>query len=90
MHHGERDASPTLYNEGENMLKALSFAVPGERELTIADIMKRLDKPRAYVTKLLKSGRIRYRREGREHRVTETDFQTYIKNTYPEKTADGP
>ena len=72
------------------MLKALSFAVPGERELTIADIMQRLDKPRAYVTNLLKSGKIRYRKEGREHRVTEKDFQTYIKGTYPDTPAKGP
>lgn len=54
-----------------------------EKELTIADVAKRLGV--SYQTarkRILIEKRIRYRREGLEYRVRESDLEAYLQSTY--------
>jgi excisionase family DNA binding protein len=59
-------------------------------ELTLNQVCQRLKRSRYYVYDLIKSGKLRARREGKEYRILESDLTAYIQSTFiPGSTSNG-
>lgn len=53
-----------------------------DEELTLNQVCQRLKRSRYYVYDLIKNGKLRARKEGKEYRILKSDLNAYIQGTF--------